>query len=201
MGFTYEQLMVTNHCYLALPPQYHNDYVNHPFDTMPDNAGIVKERKPFETSHAISQSTNEQHVQFADTVGESSRNRLGRPYISGRPLLTCDRLKIINLYRDGMKVVKIARQLGITHSCVSKVIRRFKETGKVEAVSSRTASCACPGNASEHDASICRHIVYRNPSDRLKKSISFTVDWLDYNARCHCFFGAHNFDALASEPH
>ncbi|CAD6196771.1 unnamed protein product [Caenorhabditis auriculariae] len=53
-------------------------------------------------------------------VALTSRNRYGRPYISGRPLLTCDRLKIVECFRKGMKKIHIAKQLGITHSCVSK---------------------------------------------------------------------------------
>ncbi|EGT57715.1 CBN-NPAX-4 protein [Caenorhabditis brenneri] len=55
-----------------------------------------------------------------------SRNRYGRPYISGRPLLTCDRQKIVECYKKGMKKIHIAKQLGITHSCVSKVLRSSK---------------------------------------------------------------------------
>ncbi|KAK6027058.1 hypothetical protein OSTOST_06921 [Ostertagia ostertagi] len=40
-----------------------------------------------------------------------SRNRYGRPYISGRPLLTCDRQKIVQLFENGMKKIHIAKQL------------------------------------------------------------------------------------------
>lgn len=57
-------------------------------------------------------------------VGESARNRFGRPYISGRPLLACDRHKIVQLYSEGARKITIARAIGVTHSCVSKVIRR-----------------------------------------------------------------------------
>lgn len=61
---------------------------------------------------------------FAVSTVVPSRNRYGRPYISGRPLLTCDRQKIVECYKKGMKKIHIAKQLGITHSCVSKVLRR-----------------------------------------------------------------------------
>ncbi|EYB92076.1 hypothetical protein Y032_0198g1624 [Ancylostoma ceylanicum] len=87
-----------------------------------------------------------------------SRNRYGRPYISGRPLLTCDRQKIVQLFENGMKKIHIAKQLGITHSCVSKVLRKYQDTGMVEARACRTASCSCPGYAPSHDAKLCRHI-------------------------------------------
>ncbi|CAB3405820.1 unnamed protein product [Caenorhabditis bovis] len=87
-----------------------------------------------------------------------SRNRYGRPYISGRPLLTCDRLKIVECYQKGMKKIHIAKQLGITHSCVSKVLRRYSETGEIVAKACRTASCSCPGSAEQHDVRYCRHL-------------------------------------------
>lgn len=112
-----------------------------------------------------------------DTVGESARNRFGRPYISGRPLLTCDRKRIIEMHIKGVKKIKIAQELGVTHSCVSKVIRRFNETGVFEARNSRTASCACPGGASEHDVRICKHMRYRNYYCKPRRP-AFTVDWI-----------------------
>ncbi|KAF1759488.1 hypothetical protein GCK72_015955 [Caenorhabditis remanei] len=87
-----------------------------------------------------------------------SRNRYGRPYISGRPLLTCDRQKIVECYKKGMKKIHIAKQLGITHSCVSKVLRRYAETGEIVAKACRTASCSCPGSAEEHDVRYCKHL-------------------------------------------
>ncbi|VDL75083.1 unnamed protein product [Nippostrongylus brasiliensis] len=92
------------------------------------------------------------------TVPYPSRNRYGRPYISGRPLLTCDRQKIVQLFENGMKKIHIAKQLGITHSCVSKVLRKYQDTGMVEARACRTASCSCPGYAPNHDAKLCQHI-------------------------------------------
>uniref|UniRef100_A0AC34F8N9 Paired domain-containing protein n=1 Tax=Panagrolaimus sp. ES5 TaxID=591445 RepID=A0AC34F8N9_9BILA len=61
---------------------------------------------------------------YYDNIGESARNRFGRPYISGRPLLSCDRERIIQMFHHGIRKIEIARALGVTHSCVSKVIRR-----------------------------------------------------------------------------
>uniref|UniRef100_A0A0N5AQB8 Paired domain-containing protein n=1 Tax=Syphacia muris TaxID=451379 RepID=A0A0N5AQB8_9BILA len=111
-------------------------------------------------------------------VGESARNRFGRPYISGRPLLKCDRWKIIEMYVKGIKKIRIAQELRVTHSCVSKVIRRYNETGIFEARSSRTASCACPGSADQHDLRICRHVAYRNSIEQSAKHKPFTVEWI-----------------------
>ncbi|VDM24290.1 unnamed protein product [Toxocara canis] len=95
-------------------------------------------------------------------------------------MLTCDRRRIVELYEKGVKKIKIAQQLGVTHSCVSKVIRRFKETGVLEAKNSRTASCACPGAATQHDARICRHMRYTNFFLQPKKSTPFTIEWSVY---------------------
>ncbi|KAI1732786.1 Paired box domain-containing protein [Ditylenchus destructor] len=92
---------------------------------------------------------------------KSARNRFGRPYISGRPLLACDRRRIIQLYQQGLRKIAIAREIGVTHSCVSKVIRKFEATGEVQnATFAQTASCACPGQADSHDPRVCRHIKY-----------------------------------------
>ncbi|KAI6187144.1 Paired domain-containing protein [Aphelenchoides besseyi] len=125
-----------------------------------------------------------------DTIGESARNRFGRPYISGRPLLACDRRKIIELYAKGARKITIARAIGVTHSCVSKVIRRFEETGDFDNRGSRTASCACPGEAENHDPSICRHVKFRQeqnpielPPQRIQRAKTdglklFSVDWI-----------------------
>uniref|UniRef100_A0A7E4W4T2 Paired domain-containing protein n=1 Tax=Panagrellus redivivus TaxID=6233 RepID=A0A7E4W4T2_PANRE len=125
-----------------------------------------------------------------DNVGESARNRFGRPYISGRPLLSCDRHAIVQMYQNGHRKVAIARSLGITHSCVSKVIRKFEKTGQIDIdKQSRTASCACPGEASFHDPAICRHYKYTatfstqhsppkvTPPPQEAPKV-FTIDWI-----------------------
>uniref|UniRef100_A0A915DXG4 Uncharacterized protein n=1 Tax=Ditylenchus dipsaci TaxID=166011 RepID=A0A915DXG4_9BILA len=56
-------------------------------------------------------------------------NLYGRQYCPGRPLSLEERSKIINLFHAGMKVNAIAKQLCISHGCVSKIITRFRETG------------------------------------------------------------------------
>ncbi|CAD5226288.1 unnamed protein product [Bursaphelenchus xylophilus] len=123
-----------------------------------------------------------------DRIGESARNRFGRPYISGRPLLTCDRKKIIEMYNSGARKITIARTIGVTHSCVSKVIRKYEETGDVDNKSSRTASCACPGEADAHDPRICRHVKFRKEMSLIDWTIRkadvkrepriFTIEWI-----------------------
>ncbi|CAD5219538.1 unnamed protein product [Bursaphelenchus okinawaensis] len=142
-----------------------------------------------ETATASGHSLHRELVLPIDTIGESARNRFGRPYISGRPLLACDRKKIIEMYKDGARKITIARTIGVTHSCVSKVIRKFEETGDVDNKSSRTASCACPGEADAHDPRICRHVKFRKemnlpewkPSFQVpkkKKLVVFSIEWI-----------------------
>ncbi|CEF59965.1 Paired domain and Homeodomain-like and Winged helix-turn-helix DNA-binding domain-containing protein [Strongyloides ratti] len=99
--------------------------------------------------------------QRIDTIGASGKNRFGRPYISGRPLLNCDRKKIVELFKAGVKKIDIARSLGVTHSCISKVIRKYLDTGSYTGKETRTASCACPGGSNYHDANICRNSKFR----------------------------------------
>lgn len=125
---------------------------------------------------------------YYDNIGESARNRFGRPYISGRPLLNCDRYQIIFMYNNGIKKINIARQLGITHSCVSKVINKYVKTGIiVQDKQSRTASCACPSYSVYHNPYICRHYRYYNnyySSSNTQKNcpesdepIKFSIKW------------------------
>ncbi|KAF8360850.1 npax-1, partial [Pristionchus pacificus] len=62
----------------------------------------------------------------------ASRNKLGRSYNPGRPLAMEDRRRILDLYEQGHKISHIARQIGVTHSCVSKIMSRFRRTGSMQ---------------------------------------------------------------------
>ncbi|OZC12022.1 Helix-turn-helix domain of resolvase [Onchocerca flexuosa] len=55
----------------------------------------------------------------------SSKNKLGRLYNPGRPLAMEERQKILQLYKKGHRISHIARIIGVTHSCVSKIMTRF----------------------------------------------------------------------------
>uniref|UniRef100_A0A0N4Z0B9 Paired domain-containing protein n=1 Tax=Parastrongyloides trichosuri TaxID=131310 RepID=A0A0N4Z0B9_PARTI len=65
------------------------------------------------------------------TYYQVTRNRHGRPYNPGRPLEMVDRKKILNLFQQGYKVSHIAKIIGVTHSCVSKIMSRYKKTGSI----------------------------------------------------------------------
>lgn len=54
-----------------------------------------------------------------------AKNKLGRPYNPGRPLAMEERQKILQLYEKGHRISHIARIIGVTHSCVSKIMTRF----------------------------------------------------------------------------
>lgn len=99
------------------------------------------------------------------------------------------------MYAKGARKITIARTIGVTHSCVSKVIRRFEENGFIESKGSRTASCACPGEADAHDPAVCRHVKFRNEQQNsgteLKTQVNiisprpvpkpFSIDWWVFN--------------------
>uniref|UniRef100_A0A914Z4U7 Paired domain-containing protein n=1 Tax=Panagrolaimus superbus TaxID=310955 RepID=A0A914Z4U7_9BILA len=42
-----------------------------------------------------------------------------------------DREKIVGLYQNGWKICDISKKLCVTHSCVSKILNRFRTTGSV----------------------------------------------------------------------
>lgn len=54
----------------------------------------------------------------------TQRNSYGRQYLPGRPLGMRERGLIIEQHQLGMRVKLIARSLGISHGCVSKIISR-----------------------------------------------------------------------------
>uniref|UniRef100_A0A1I7SCE1 Paired domain-containing protein n=2 Tax=Bursaphelenchus xylophilus TaxID=6326 RepID=A0A1I7SCE1_BURXY len=60
-----------------------------------------------------------------------SKNKLGRSYNPGRPLAMADRQRILDLYKRGHKISHIARMIGVTHSCVSKIMTRYRRTGSM----------------------------------------------------------------------
>ncbi|CAG9531590.1 unnamed protein product [Cercopithifilaria johnstoni] len=69
-----------------------------------------------------------------------SKNKLGRQYNPGRPLAMEERQKILQLYEKGHRVSHIARIIGVTHSCVSKIMTRYRRTGSMQPRSTRFAA-------------------------------------------------------------
>lgn len=61
----------------------------------------------------------------------SGTNQLGRTYSPGLPLSMADREQIVNFYQNGWKICDISKKLCVTHSCVSKILNRFRTTGSV----------------------------------------------------------------------
>ncbi|CAP31981.2 Protein CBR-NPAX-1 [Caenorhabditis briggsae] len=64
--------------------------------------------------------------------GNEKVKAVGRSYNPGRPLCLEDRKKIVRLYEEGCRVSHIARLIGVTHSCVSKIMSRYRRTGSVQ---------------------------------------------------------------------
>uniref|UniRef100_A0A7I4Z2Y3 Paired domain-containing protein n=1 Tax=Haemonchus contortus TaxID=6289 RepID=A0A7I4Z2Y3_HAECO len=66
-----------------------------------------------------------------DQVRSSGRNQLGRTYSPGLPLSMCEREEIVKLFQAGWKICDISKRLCVTHSCVSKILNRYRQTGSV----------------------------------------------------------------------
>ncbi|VDN07629.1 unnamed protein product [Thelazia callipaeda] len=62
----------------------------------------------------------------------SGTNQLGRTYSPGLPLSMSEREQIVSLYKNGWKICDISKRLCITHSCVSKILNRYRTTGSVK---------------------------------------------------------------------
>ncbi|CAI5455468.1 unnamed protein product [Caenorhabditis angaria] len=67
-----------------------------------------------------------------DVARSSGRNQLGRTYSPGLPLSMCEREEIVKLFQGGWKICDISKRLCVTHSCVSKILNRYRQTGSVK---------------------------------------------------------------------
>ncbi|KAI1696943.1 Paired box domain-containing protein [Ditylenchus destructor] len=78
-----------------------------------------------------------------------SKNKLGRTYNPGRPLGMVDRRRILHLYQKGFKISHIAKLIGVTHSCVSKIMTRYRRTGSMSpkcAQNKKASTSSAPGS-------------------------------------------------------
>uniref|UniRef100_A0AC34QVX2 Paired domain-containing protein n=1 Tax=Panagrolaimus sp. JU765 TaxID=591449 RepID=A0AC34QVX2_9BILA len=84
-----------------------------------------------------------------------SKNKLGRSYNPGRPLAMADRQKILDLYEKGYKISHIARIIGVTHSCVSKIMTRYRRTGSMFPRSAQQNKKSSSSSISSSNSSKC----------------------------------------------
>ncbi|VDK63072.1 unnamed protein product [Onchocerca ochengi] len=114
----------------------------------PRQSGSMKKKKKKKKKEA--QSKNPCKL-IATTTPQatSSKNKLGRLYNPGRPLAMEERQKILQLYKNGHRISHIARIIGVTHSCVSKIMTRYRQTGSMQpctTYSSKKRNINCNGD-------------------------------------------------------
>ena len=59
-------------------------------------------------------------------------NQLGGEFVNGRALPTHVRQQIVEMASAGIRACVIARQLRVSHGCVSKILGRFQKTGSIK---------------------------------------------------------------------
>lgn len=99
--------------------------------------GVPITSPPLATTPTVAQPASTASVafdaSFHDAHGRSSgTNQLGRIYSPGLPLSMLERENIVRLYQNGWKICDISKRLCVTHSCVSKILNRFRQTGSVK---------------------------------------------------------------------
>ena len=63
-------------------------------------------------------------IKFLDPAGHGGVNQLGGMYVNGRPLPDPVRQQIVDMAQRGVRPCDIARQLRVSHGCVSKILAR-----------------------------------------------------------------------------
>uniref|UniRef100_A0A0N5AIP4 Paired domain-containing protein n=1 Tax=Syphacia muris TaxID=451379 RepID=A0A0N5AIP4_9BILA len=74
----------------------------------------------------------------------SGTNQLGRTYNPGLPLSMTEREHIVTLYNNGWKICDISKRLCVTHSCVSKILNRYRMTGSVKPKDAKEGKAESP---------------------------------------------------------
>uniref|UniRef100_A0A7E4ULM3 Paired domain-containing protein n=1 Tax=Panagrellus redivivus TaxID=6233 RepID=A0A7E4ULM3_PANRE len=102
------------------PPTYHSPAYTYNPNILPDVTEAPEDQKPIIN-------------RFGNVRGRSSgTNQLGRMYAPGLPLSMADREQIVCLNQAGWKICDISKKLCVTHSCVSKILHRYRLTGSAK---------------------------------------------------------------------
>ena len=64
--------------------------------------------------------------------GQERVNQLGGVFVSGRPLPDNVRRRIVELALMGVRPSVISRELLVSHGCVTKIIRKYAESGSIK---------------------------------------------------------------------
>ncbi|ETN75294.1 hypothetical protein NECAME_12502 [Necator americanus] len=100
-----------------------------------------------------------------------SRNRYGRPYISGRPLLTCDRQKIVQLFENGTKIPAWSKRGPAgPRPARAQVMHRTMTPSYVD-IYERSGCCSASKNVVKSSSS-------RDKTDTVANKMMFFFGWL-----------------------
>uniref|UniRef100_A0A1I8ALA5 Paired domain-containing protein n=1 Tax=Steinernema glaseri TaxID=37863 RepID=A0A1I8ALA5_9BILA len=139
---------------LSQMPIFHPaHFMSTPLSQQPHSVQLYPQPKQPSSLHQHHILPHQRSIDSTMHSSSSSKNKLGRAYNPGRPLAMSDRQKILELYEKGHKISHIARIIGVTHSCVSKIMTRYRRTGSMQPRSTYAKRGSDSGIESDNDKS------------------------------------------------
>ncbi|CAG5114026.1 Oidioi.mRNA.OKI2018_I69.chr2.g8108.t1.cds [Oikopleura dioica] len=110
---------------------YNDENQQQESQTVPISVAVSEPNRGEQNRHRQSPPNGSDSSDSGSREGNGGVNQLGGMYVNGRPLPDPVRQQIVDMAQRGVRPCDIARQLRVSHGCVSKILARFYETGSI----------------------------------------------------------------------